>query len=109
MVSSVVEILIYQTNNRRNLQVAESHDSVSPRSTNNKPASRRWHGRKPKVNDTDRIAFIERSESVVSPATDDRGMLTRWVAHCDIPQLVSVAGKSWRDAVDALAKEMGEG
>jgi hypothetical protein len=57
------------------------------------------------MNDTDRIAFLERNESVVSPATDDRGMLTEWVAHCDT-QLVTAAGKTWREAVDNLRKAM---
>lgn len=60
------------------------------------------------MTDAQRIAFLQRTESVVSPAHDDRGMLTEWIAHCDIPQLVSVKGETWREAVDALAKEMNE-
>jgi hypothetical protein len=59
------------------------------------------------MTDAQRIAFLERTESVVSPATDARGMLTDWIAHCP-PMLVSAGGKTWRDAVDALAKEMNE-
>jgi hypothetical protein len=57
------------------------------------------------MTDTDRIAFLERNESVVSPAHDARGMLTEWVAHCDT-QLVTAAGKTWREAVDNLRKAM---
>jgi len=57
------------------------------------------------VTDAQRIAFLERTESVVSPATDARGLLKGWVAHCDT-QLVTAAGKTWREAVDNLRKEM---
>lgn len=57
------------------------------------------------MTDTDRITFLESTESVVSPAMDARGMLTEWVAHCDT-QLVTAAGKTWREAVDNLRKEM---
>lgn len=57
------------------------------------------------MTDAQRIAFLERTESVVSPATDARGMLTEWVAHCDT-QIVTAAGKTWREAVDNLRKEM---
>ena len=45
------------------------------------------------MTDAQRIAFLERTESVVSPATDARGMLKDWIAHCP-PMLVSAGGKT---------------
>lgn len=57
------------------------------------------------MTDTERIAFLERTESSVTALREDDGRLCGWLAHCP-PRLVGECGKTWRDAVDALRKEM---
>lgn len=53
----------------------------------------------------DLIAFIERNDVVATPALDERGMRTGWVANC--PAFVGwVAGKTWQEAVEKLAEEL---